>query len=51
MRILGLSKVFLYKFHYDYIEIKYGNNSRLLFIETDSLLYEIETEDAYESFS
>ena len=51
MCILDLSKVFWYEFHYDYIEIKYGNNSRLLFIETDSLLYEIETEDAYESFS
>ena len=29
------------KFHYDYIKIKYGTNSRLLFIDTDSLIYEI----------
>ena len=30
---------------------KYGNNSRLLFTDTDSLMYEIKTEDVYEDFS
>ena len=30
---------------------KYGNNSRLLFTDTDSLIYEIKTEDVYEYFS
>ena len=29
---------------------KYGNNSRLLFTATDSLIYEIKTEDVYEYF-
>ena len=29
-------------------ENKYGNNSRLLFIDPDSLMYEIETEAVYE---
>ena len=38
MCLLELSKVLMYKFHY-------GNNSRLLFTETDSLIYEIKTED------
>ena len=41
----------MYEFHYDYIENKYGNNSRLLFTDTDSLMYEIKTEDIYEDFS
>ena len=30
---------------------KYGNNSRLLFTDTDSLMYEIKVEDVYEDFS
>ena len=51
MCILELSKVLMYKFHYDYIKTKYGNNSRLLLTDTDSLMYEIKTEDAYEDFS
>ena len=29
----------------------YGKKSRLLFTDTDSLIYEIETEDVYEDFS
>ena len=41
----------MYKFHYDYIKNKYGNNSRLLFTDTDSLMYEVKTKDAYEYFS
>ena len=39
------------KFHYDYVKNKYGNNSRLLFTENDSLMYEIQTEDGYEDFT
>ena len=50
MCILELSKVLMYEFHYDYIKNKYGNNSRLLFTDTDSLMYEIKTEDVYEDF-
>ena len=29
----------MYKFHYDYIKSKYGNNSRLLFADIDNLMY------------
>ena len=35
MWVLNLSKVLMYKFHYDYIKNKYGNDSRL-FTDTDS---------------
>ena len=49
--ILELRKVLMYKFHYDYIKNKYGNKSKLLFAGTDSLLYEIKTEDVYEDFN
>ena len=51
MCILDLSKASMHEFHYDYIKNKYGNNSILLFTDTDSLVYEIETEDVYEDFS
>ena len=51
MCILELSKVLMFEFHYDYIKNKYGNNSRLLFTDTDCLMYEIKTEDVYKDFS
>ena len=41
----------MYTFHYDYIKNKYGNNSKLLFIDTDSLMHEIKAEEIYEDFS
>ena len=36
----------MYEFHYHYIKNKYGNNQRILFTITDSLMCEIKTEDA-----
>ena len=51
MRIFESSKVLMYGFHYDYIKNKCGNNSRLLFTDTDSLMYETETEDVYKDFT
>ena len=51
MHIFELSKVLMYGFHYDYIKNKCGNNSRLLFTDTDSLIYETETEDVYKDFT
>ena len=39
------------EFHYDVIKDKYGNNSRLLFTDTNILIYEIKTEDVYEDFN
>ena len=50
MSVFLLSKVLMYEFHYDYIKNKY-DHSRLLFTDTDSLMYEIKNEDVYEDFS
>ena len=51
MAILDISKTLIYDFHYGYILPKYGKNQKLLFTDTDSLCYEIETEDFYEDIS
>ena len=39
------------EFLYDYIKNEYDNKSKLLFLDTDSLIYEIKTEHVYEDFS
>ena len=45
--ILDLIKTMMYEFHYDYMIPKYGNRVKLCYIDTDSLIYSIKTEDFY----
>ena len=45
--ILELSKLLMYQFHYDYV-LKTFNDVKLLFTDTDSLVYEIKDSNVYE---
>ena len=47
MSILDISKTLIFDFHYRYITSKYGKKQKLLFTDTYSLCYEIETDDFF----
>jgi len=49
MAILDIAKTVVYQFHYHYMVSKYSQNRcRLLFMDTDSLTYEVRTDDIFE---
>ena len=49
--ILDLSKIIMYEFHYDYMIPKYGENIKLCYMDTDSYVYNIKTEDFYKDIA
>ena len=49
--ILDLSKTLMFNFHYNYIQKKYKHRAELLFTGTDSLMYQIYTDDFYQDIS
>ena len=49
--ILDLSKIIMYKFHYDYILSKYGDRTKLCYMDTDSYIYDIKTDDFYKDIA
>ena len=46
--ILDLSKYVMYDMHYNGIKSCYGDRARLMYMDTDSLIYHLQTEDMYE---
>ena len=47
MLILDISKILMYEFWYDYMKPKYGNDVKLCYMDTDSFVMNIKTEDFY----
>ena len=45
--ILDISKALMYEFWYDYIKPKYTDKARLCYMDTDSFVMNIETDDFY----
>src|SRR5436190_23313575 len=48
MCILDISKMRLYEFHYEYMVPRYGDKARIMYTDTDSLIYSVECADLYE---
>ena len=51
LSILGSSKLLMYEFWYDYMKPKYGNNVKLSYMDTDSFIMNIKTEDFYKDIA
>ena len=47
LSILEISKLLMYEFWYDYMKPKYDDNVKLCFMDTDSFIMNIKTEDFY----
>ena len=51
MAILDISKMFMYKFWYDYIKPRYGDRAKLCYTDSDSFIIHIFIEDFFEDSS
>ena len=51
MSILDISKTLMYEFWYDYIKPKYQDKAKLCYMDTDSFVIHIKTEDFYEDIA
>ena len=51
LSILEISKILMYEFLYDYMKPKYDNNIKLCYMDTDSFIINIKTEDFYKDIA
>ena len=51
LSILEISKLLMYEFWYDYMKPKYNDNVKLCYMDTDSFVINIKTEDFYEDIA
>ena len=51
LSILEISKTLMYKFWYDYMKPKYGDNVKLCYMDTGSFIMHMKTEDFYKDIA
>ena len=51
LSILEISKIIMYGFWYDYMKPKYNDNVKLCYMDTDSFIMNIKTNDFYEDIA
>ena len=51
LSILDISKILMYELWYDYMKPKYGDNVKLCYMDTDSFIMNIKTEDFYKDIA
>ena len=51
LSILEISKILMYELWYDYMKPKYGDNVKLCYMDTDSFIIHIKTEDFYKDIA
>ena len=51
LSVLGISKILMFEFWYDYMKPKYGNDVKLCYMDTDSFIMNIKTEDFYKDIA
>ena len=51
LSILEISKILMYEFWYDCMKPKYGNDVKLCYMDTDSFIMNIKTNDFYEDIA
>ena len=51
LSILDISKILMYEFWYDYMKPKYNDNVKLCYMDTDSFVMNIKTNDFYKEIT
>ena len=51
LSILELSKTLMYEFWYDYVKPKYGEKAKFCYMDTDSLIVYIKTDNIYKDIA
>ena len=51
LSIVELSNILMYKFWYDYVKPKYGENAKLCYMDTGTFIVHVKTDDIYKDLA